>query len=115
MSILTALWCGPISDHSFFSVSPYFQVSNSRQGPGTSCVTSSWAILLISPEKLCAREESWSLACMQAAVVPGCIRGRWAPWERDKAAQESNLPSPVGLAQCQASEQMRGHQGVQAS
>ena len=47
VSVLTAMWCGPISDHSFFSVSPYFQVSASRWRPGTTCVTSSWAILLL--------------------------------------------------------------------
>ena len=52
MSVLAAMWCGPISDHSFFSVSPYFQVSDSWRGPGTVCVASSWEIL-ISPAKLC--------------------------------------------------------------
>ena len=97
MSVLTAMWCGPISNHNSFSVSPYFQVSDSRQGPGTACMTSSWAVL-ITPAKLCAQEESWSLACMWGAVVPGCMRGRWAPWESDRAAQESNSPSHMGLA-----------------
>ena len=86
VSVLAAIWCGPISDHSFFSVSPCIQVSHSRWRPGTVCVASSWKIL-ISPAKLCAQEESQSLACMQGAVVPGCIRGRWAPWESDRAAQ----------------------------
>ena len=115
VSVLTAIWCGPISDHSFFSMPLYFQVSDSRQGPGTTCMTSSWAVL-ITPAKLCAQEESWSLVCMQVAMVPGCIRGRWAPWESDRAVQESNSPSLLGLALLQTSEQMRrGHQGVQAS
>ena len=84
------------------------------RGPGTACATSSWAIL-ITPAKLCAQEESWSLVCMQEAMVPGCIRGRWAPWESDRADQESNSPSLLRLALLQTSEQMRtGHQGVQA-
>ena len=78
VSVLAAMWCGPISDHSSFSVSPYFQVSDSRQGPGTVCMTNSWAIL-ITPAKLCAQEESWSLVCMQIAVVPGCISGGGLP------------------------------------
>ena len=115
MSVLAAMWCGPISDHSFFSVPPYFQVSDSRWRPGTACVVSSW-VILISPAKLCAQEESRSLACMWGPVVPGCMRGRWAPWESDRAVQESNSPSLLGLALLQTSEQMRrGHQGVQAS
>ena len=114
VSVLAAMWCGSISDHSSFSVSPYFPVSDSRWRPGTACVTSSW-VILISPAKLCAQEESQSLACMWGAVVPGCLRGRWAPWESDRAAQESNSPSLLGLALLQTSEQMRtGHQGVQA-
>ena len=115
MSVLAAMWCGPISDHSFFSVPPYFQVSDTWRGPGTTCVTSSWEIL-VSPVKLFAQEESWSLASMQGSLVLGCIRGRWASCESDRAAQESNSASQVGLAQCQASEWMRrGHHGVQAS
>ena len=115
VSVLAAMWCGPISDHSFFSVPPYFQVSDSRWRPGTACVVSSW-VILISPAKLCAQEESRSLACMWGPVVPGCMRGRWAPWESDRAVQESNSPSLLGLALLQTSEQMRrGHQGVQAS
>ena len=97
VSVLAAMWCGPISDHSFFSVPPYFQVSDSRWRPGTACVVSSW-VILISPAKLCAQEESRSLACMWGPVVPGCMRGRWAPWESDRAAQESNSPSHMGLA-----------------
>ena len=114
VSVLAAMWCGSISDHSSFSVSPYFPVSDSRWRPGTACVTSSW-VILISPAKLCAQEESQSLACMWGAVVPGCMRGRWAPWESDRADQESNSPSLLRLALLQTSEQMRtGHQGVQA-
>ena len=97
VSVLAAMWCGPISDHSSFSVSPYFPVSDSRWRPGTACVTSSWAIL-ITPAKLCAQEESWSLACMQGSLVPGCLRGRCAPWESDRGAQESNSASQEGLA-----------------
>ena len=112
VSVLAAMWCGPISDHSFFSVPPYFQVSDTWRGPGTTCVTSSWEIL-VSPVKLFAQEESWSLASMQGSLVLGCIRGRWASCKSDRAAQESNSASQVGLAQCQASEWMRrGHHGV---
>lgn len=36
------------------------------------------------------------------------IRGRWARWESDRAAQESHSLSHAGLARCQASEQRRG-------
>ena len=50
VSVLAAMWCGPISDHSFSSVSPCIQVSDSWRGPGTVCVASSWEIL-ISPAK----------------------------------------------------------------
>lgn len=56
VSILAAMQCGPISDHSFFLTCPRFQVSDSRQGPGTACLASSWAILLITPAQLCAQE-----------------------------------------------------------
>ena len=97
VSVLAAIWCEPISDHTFFSVPTYCQVSDSRWRPGTACVVSSW-VILISPAKLCAQEESRSLACMWGPVVPGCMRGRWAPWESDRAAQESNSPSHMGLA-----------------
>ena len=41
VSVLAVICCGPISDHSFFSVPPYFPVSDSRWRPGTTCVTSS--------------------------------------------------------------------------
>ena len=61
VSILTAMQCGPVSDHSFCSMSNCF---HSRWGPGTACVAGSWAILLITPAKLCAREESRALVCV---------------------------------------------------
>lgn len=63
MSILAAMLCGPVSDHSFCSVSACFQVSDYQGAPGTACVVSSWEIL-ITPAKLCAREESQALACI---------------------------------------------------
>lgn len=44
--------------------------------PGTVCVASSWERFLLVLLRNCAQEEeSQSLACMQRAVVPGCIRG----------------------------------------
>lgn len=101
MSILAAMQCGPISDHSFFLMSPHFQVSDSRQGPGAACMASSWAILLITPAQLCAQESSWPLVC-----VVGSHGARLHRWEVGLPGRVTWLlrsltpPAVLGLAQC---------------
>ena len=82
VSVLAAMWCGPISDHSFSSVSPCIQVSDSWRGPGTVCVASSWEIL-ISPAKLCpggvtvtgVHAGSRGASCIRGGGLPGRVTG----------------------------------------
>ena len=70
VSVLAAMWCGSISDHSSFSVSPYFPVSDSRQGAWDCMCDQQLGDSYYSCETVCPG----GIMVTGMHVVPGCIR-----------------------------------------